>query len=1034
MSRTSRNPLRRDVYVWLAHGLVSGLALSGCSDTPRPSPEVARHEPAASSSSPAEAAFAEGEAFDRKREVGKALARFDAAAAAYAAEGRWDGHVRSQARVGAQRIRADEFDAADSVLARALETGVARLGESHPAVAEVLTEQGRVALYRGQIDAALAHFERALRIRTAAGEKPGLAFARLYNLIGEVHYRKIELDEALALHDRALSLQLASGETRDPDVAATHVYRAQSHWLKGDHESALASFDEALALFKASFGEDSREVAAIYANIGSVYWAKSDFDQAISFYEKALALEERAHAKGQTNLALIYHNIAISTLAKGEPDRTLALEEKALPILLQTFGEQNDSVAEIYLVMGEAYVSKGELDRALELFKKALGVQAALLGGSHPDLALSHHGLGGAYLKKKDFPRSLRHYGMALALEEKAFGPTHAEVAGDYASLAEAERTRGNLDRALFLYQRSLHADVPGFTDEDPRVNPPTERVLSEERLLEALDGKAQTFALRAERGTGGRRDLDSALRAYEEAVLCIDRMRFGYRIEESKLFRAREAQDVYDHAIRTALRLYDRSGDERAREIAFRFSEKGKGVVLLEEMARAAARRFAGIPDALLEQERRLRVDLAFHERRLSEERLEAGGHASALPPSQEKVFALRQEYDTLRERLEADYPRYHDLKYPAAAVSVSELQKEVLDDTSALVEYFVGREQVVVFAVTRGSFRVVSVPAAGLQVEVERLRRGILERDEPAYAGAASRLYEWLLSPVADAVSGKRLIVVPDGPLSTLPFEALLVRPVTTATAELPFLLGEHAVSYAYSATLLRQTLRAKRTPPSADFVAFAPIYARVLPPEAGRRDLPASRAEVEQVASGFRARYPLWQRLLGPAPRVYLEAEASEARAKSSELGRYRYVHFATHGLLDAREPRLSGLLLAPDRAPPEDGFLRLGEIYNLDLRAELVVLSACETGLGRLAGGEGVIGLTRAFLYAGASKVLVSLWPVSDASTSELMVDLYDELRAGTPPAEALRRAKLRLQGRHPEYAKPYYWSAFVLVGG
>jgi len=1020
---------------WLAPGLAAGLALSGCRDTPRPAREGVAPKEAASPTSPGDAAFAEGAGLERKNEFGQALARFEAAAAAYEAEGRWDAYVRGLVRVGALRLRGDELDAADTVLARALESGIAHLGETHPALADVVTEQGRVELRRGRADKALAHFERALRARTAAGEKPGLAFARLYNLMGEVHYTKIELDEALALHDRALSLQLASGETRSRDVAETHFYRATALWLKGDHESALASFDEALALYKAIFGEESPQVAAMYANIGSVYWAKGDYDQAISFYEKALALQERT-GKQQVNLALVYHNLAISYSAKGERDRALALEEKALPILLRTYGPEHDSVADTYLVMAEAYTGKGELDHALELVKKALAVQTALLGESHPGLAIPHHILGEVYLKKKDFPRSLGHFGRALALEEKAFGPVHAEVAKDYNGLAEAERTRGDLDRALILYQRSLHADVPGFTEEDPRVNPPFERVLSEEVLLEALDGKAQTFVLRAERGKSSGPDLESALQTYEEAVLCLDRMRFGYRVEESKLFRAGKAQEIYDRAIRTALGLYERSGDERHRGLAFRFAEKGKGGVLLEAMAGAEARRFAGIPDGLLEQERRLRVDLAFHERRLSEERLEAGADVTAAAPSQEKVFALLQEYDTLRRRLEADYPRYHDLKYPAAAVTVSEVQNDVLDDASAFVEYFVGPDQVVVFAITRGSFQVATVPAAGLPAEVERLRRGILERDETTYAGAARRLYEWLLSPVADAVTGKRLILVPDGPLNTLPFEALVTRPVSAApaTAELPVLLREHAVSYAYSATLLRQTLRAKRTPPSADFVAFAPVFAREIAAQPGRGDLPASRAEVEQVASRFRARYPLWRRLLGQGPAVYLEAAASEARAKSPELGRYRYVHFATHGLTDPREPRLSGLLLAPDRPGPEDGFLRLGEIYNLDLRADLVVLSACETGLGRLAGGEGVIGLTRAFLYAGASRVLVSLWPVSDASTADLMVDFYDELLAGTPPAEALRRAKLRLLRRHLEYAKPYYWSAFVLIGG
>ena len=158
-----------------------------------------------------------------------------------------------------------------------------------------------------------------------------------------------------------------------------------------------------------------------------------------------------------------------------------------------------------------------------------------------------------------------------------------------------------------------------------------------------------------------------------------------------------------------------------------------------------------------------------------------------------------------------------------------------------------------------------------------------------------------------------------------------------------------------------------------------------------------------------------------------------DATESRLKSGGLERYRYVHLATHGIVDEEHPGLSRLLLMPEALSGEDGVLHLGEIYNLRLNADLVVLSACDTGRGRIARGEGIIGLTRGFLYAGAQSLLVSLWPVSDAAASDLVVDFYAELLAGQPKAQALRAAKLRAIGRNPEYAKPYYWSSLVLVG-
>jgi CHAT domain-containing protein len=185
------------------------------------------------------------------------------------------------------------------------------------------------------------------------------------------------------------------------------------------------------------------------------------------------------------------------------------------------------------------------------------------------------------------------------------------------------------------------------------------------------------------------------------------------------------------------------------------------------------------------------------------------------------------------------------------------------------------------------------------------------------------------------------------------------------------------------------------------------------------------------VTGILERVKGSYGLFDRWFSARSRVYLGRDARETTVKSEALAEYRFVHFATHGLLDEKDPKLSGLLLAPDER--EDGILHLGEVYNLRLNAELVVLSACETGLGRIARGEGIIGLTRGFLYAGAASVLVSLWQVSDATTAELMVDFYGEILRGSSRPEALREAKRRLIRRQPEYAKPYYWAPFILVG-
>jgi CHAT domain-containing protein len=195
-----------------------------------------------------------------------------------------------------------------------------------------------------------------------------------------------------------------------------------------------------------------------------------------------------------------------------------------------------------------------------------------------------------------------------------------------------------------------------------------------------------------------------------------------------------------------------------------------------------------------------------------------------------------------------------------------------------------------------------------------------------------------------------------------------------------------------------------------------------------------LPDTRREVTGILNCFENSYGFFERWFGSKSRVYLEREANETRLKSKDIGEYRFLHFATHGLINEKNPKLSGLLLAQeDSTSKEDGILHLGEIYNLNLNADLVVLSACETGLGQIAKGEGIIGLTRGFLYAGASNLLVSLWQVSDVTTADLMVDFYDGMLKGSTKSEALAEAKRHLIGNGSERAKPDYWAPFILIG-
>lgn len=356
-------------------------------------------------------------------------------------------------------------------------------------------------------------------------------------------------------------------------------------------------------------------------------------------------------------------------------------------------------------------------------------------------------------------------------------------------------------------------------------------------------------------------------------------------------------------------------------------------------------------------------------------------------------------------------------------ASVNVARIQSELLDDKSALVSYSLGRNESYAWVVTREGFR--AIPLAGregIETSVEALRAMLGKpvsaltagRSMGAIDAEARRLQGLVLRPLAGALAGKtRLVIVPDGRLHYLPFEVL------------PGVLEQYRISYAPSASVLAalRNRAAGRTTPERTLLAVAdPVVSGAVGEQRGFAftRLPQARLEAEALRGLF------------TGARVLAGAEAGEGAVKREELGGYRYLHFATHGYFDEAYPARSGLVLG--QGGDDDGFLQAREIFGMTLRAEVVTLSACQSGLGRLLEGEGVMGLSRAFLYAGAQSMVVSLWNVNDAATAELMRRFYSHLKGGVARDEALRRAKLGLmKGPNRLWRHPYFWAPFVYSG-
>ncbi len=833
------------------------------------------------------------------------------------------------------------------------------------------------------------------------------------------------------------------------------------YYLKGNYDKSLEYHKKALAIKLRLWGEEHRQVAYSYNNIGIVYVEKGDYDRALEYHQKALSIRMRLLGEEHLEVGSSNNNIGDVYYAKADYDQALEYLQKAVSIWLCNVGEDHTYSSNAYIYIGLAYNEKSDYDLALEYNQKALSIRLRLWGQEHPDIAESYSSIGVVYSAKVDYEQALKYHHKATAIGLKVFGNHHPVVAEYYRNIAEVYSHKNEFSTALAYCQKSLISLIAEFTDPSIYSNPRLENVSFGPYLLTSLKLKAEIFTRLSDKT--GKKDLEMAFSTYQLAVDLIDKMRTGYKAEGSKLILGENVVEIYEQGIGTVLKLNEITGKKSYKESAFFFAEKGKASVLSQALQETQAKSFAGIPDSLLEKEKQLKIDLAFYDTQIEKERQKKEDQDEAkIQDFQGKYFSLNTQYESLIEELETTYPKYYELKYQTQSVSIPELQA-ALDSQTTVVEYFTSQESITIFTVAKHHFEVTTVAKDSLfETGIKQLRTSITKHDYELYTKSAHRLHQFLIQPVVGHLTTGSLIIIPDHVVANVPFEALLTEEATEAKSidygSLPYLLKKYQVSYAYSANLLLDLLNQGHPDTPRDYLAFAPVFSNGISSSSraagflqanqdldstrtARTHLPASRDEVLGIQQLFRQSYSILDRLydwlFGDKSQVYLEKQANEENLKNTDLKEYRYIHFATHGFANKTTPELSGLLLAQDSTSTEDNVLFLGEVYNLELSADLVTLSACESGIDKSIKGEGLMSLSRGFLYAGAKNLLVSLWQADDRATSDLMLAFYEEMLKGKSKAQALREAKLRLIGDQIRsdqgYADPSSWAAFILVG-
>ncbi|MBN1782436.1 tetratricopeptide repeat protein [bacterium] len=911
----------------------------------------------------------------------------------------------------------------------------------------------------GDFDQSLEHYYKALALFKDEYGETDMNVACIYNNIGMIKQVRCDYDGAFEDYKKALVIFL--DRLGEYHVNTANCYFNIGHLFheKGDLDKTLDYFYKSLRIDLKNLGENHPSVAHTYNSLGVVLMDKGDYDQALEYSMKAVSIiSQDSSRRSHRALNYAYANIGNLYAVKKEYEKALEYHQKAQELLPPDHPDAGTG----YKEMARIYHEMGDDTEALDYYNKALARLTRTYGDRHKKVAVTYMNMGLLYAQQRQFDKAMSCYQKALSIVMEVFGKKHTLAADIYNRMSELYFSQYQAQEALAAAQNAMISSVRDFNDADPAKNPALDDVLSEIDLFRAIELK--TDILRSKYASShDANELKIAWATSQLGAALIDRMRNSFKHENSKLFIGEKAAFIHDLGVQSAYTLFQQTGDSAFLESAFVFAEKAKSSVLLSLLLDSKARRFSGIPDSLLQMEKQLRVDQACYETHLQSE-LQNRENQDSLKILNfgNKMFDINRSYQELIERFEQEYPNYYRLKYRTHVPSVKEVQ-QTLDDNTSLIEYHAGKEFLIIFTITRDTFNVVStsVDTSFFQM-VQGLVQSIKKVDAQHFAAYSHQAYQALIRPVeADIRDNQRLLIIPHGLLYKIPFETLIIEKPENGEqydfSKYDYLLNHFDICYHYSTTLalegetriFEQMAHGQQEPGS--FIGFAPVFSddlnngTILSGRVPELKLASAEPELRSVVVDGKRFHELRHsenevrtivRLFEKKDREalgYFHRKATEENFKST-ASRYRIIHIASHGLIREDHPELSGIIFSQPEEPAasEDGILFSGETYNLDLNADLVVLSSCESGMGKLVKGEGLMALTRGFLSSGASNIVVSLWKVDDLSASRFMTEFYQRILDGESYAESLSLVKRSLIN-NPETAFPKIWSGFVLIG-
>ncbi len=890
-------------------------------------------------------------------------------------------------------------------------------------------------LIGGRIQQSSGYFALSTDIREKLGVKDSIYSKTLFN-IGTIQNSLGDYNKMEQFISKSLEIdKMILGES-NPKLAQGYSGLSTAYLGLKDYEMAIEYGKTALKLIEKQQSVLNTEIVTdLYTNLGVCYIKTSDYSKAVIYLENAETLYDRYNIpKGERYINLL-NSLAAAYFFLGRTDKSDEYYDKGLRIAesMNTLLSQNfvNSFAAINASAGNIEKGKSILLNSLRKVEKHYTTNSGIY-----IYVLKNYA---DYLRKFriDNKKSLELYEecMVYLYNHREDKSMKSQILMGY---AQALADNAYPEKALGLIQNLIFTDAAPSLPVPETDNPDPESIKPDQWSLNLFKVKYRILEDLYEKSS----DLKYILAASQTSGLIVsllEKVRINIDEEDSRLVLGDRYRDFYINAIRDCDICYKKTGRQEYLDKAFEFSERSKSAALLASTRELKATQFS-IPQNIADLERRLKTEISYYNAKIEDGSDEGGSDQASMTEWKKRVFQATRERDSLVDMFEKNYPGYYMIKYNTNVLKPSDIPENAGRNTN-YISYVVSNDVIYLFLVNRKKTFMTTISIDSLFFENISEFRKLLsapsllnnaKNDYLNYQKLGNYICNLIFRPVKKYLISDRLLISPDNILSYIPFEVLpdsVVSQKIISYKSLPYLTKKYVISYTYSATFLSESVR-KCFSPARTLLAFAPSYSGTLNVDSilairkerlsGLTDLPFARMEAEFAC-----------RFIGG--RLYLNGDAKESVFKD-EAGKYDIIHLAMHTIVNDKNPMLSKMIFSDSDGSPEDGMLNTYEVYGTPLNAKMVVLSSCNTGMGHLHSGEGVLSLARGFIYAGSQSVIMSLWEIEDKSGTEVIENFYRFLKKGYTKSDALRSARLKyLRNADMMKSHPYFWSTLVIYG-